>query len=157
MWWSTLWLVGCIFGGGDPPSGVSFEGSVSRITEGETVDLTLMVDDPQGTDDVVGVTIEDTDIGAVVAEVTGPPSEDGTYVVTVSWDDFVALEPLDFEEDDLRPLDAVFEDKKGNLSGPISFKPPSRVPGVQRHGGGRQVLQPLPHRPVGEQQLRRGV
>ena len=122
MRWCTLavWLVGCLGGPGDPPNAQSFEASPDTITEGEESVLTLTVTDPQGVQDVVGVTIVDDETDMTLVQVDASPDENGTYSTTVSWDDFAALGALEFTGSQTRSLTATFTDQAGNTSGPVT-------------------------------------
>lgn len=112
----VLSMVAC--GGGEPPVIVTFERSQEFLGDGGDLNLTLEVSDPDGIEDVAGFTIVDQSTSLPIVEVDAAP--DGVnYVANVTWDDFVALEPLDFEGTDPRTLVATVTDTKGNESAPM--------------------------------------
>lgn len=108
----VLGFLAC-FGRGDPPVVDSVEVSREFLGEGGDVDVTVQVTDPN--EDVVAITIVDgrTGMELASADVT---DESSPYVVNVTWDDFVALEALDFESTELRRMQVMATDDRDNTS-----------------------------------------
>lgn len=124
---AVMLLIGC--GGGDPPNAQSFDVDPGEISEGDSVELTILATDPQGVDDIAKVTIVDVTTGDTLTEISGPPADDGTFTATVSWDDFVALGDLDFLGEQDRDLEATLVDADGNASGVITATVTLTCPG----------------------------
>lgn len=110
----VAWMAAC-GGSGEPPTIVSLEVSREFLGEGAEAEITLTVDDPDGINNIESATITEGNTGLVLVEL-GEPPDDGVYTATVTWDDFVALAPLDFEGTERRPLVAVVTDRRGNVS-----------------------------------------
>ena len=118
---SMVGLTAC-GGGGSDPIGVSFTADPMEIGEGDQSTLMLDVTDPDGVDDVERVIVNDLNSGQALLDLEQSPDPAGLYNLIVTWDDFTALETIEFETQDVRPLEAIFVDSKGNESEPLEFE-----------------------------------
>ncbi len=96
------------------PVFLSLQTNVSKITAGESVIFTAVLTDPDGVDDIVGGTLSDASgqigYGPFVAA-----GQEGTYSITVSWDEMQQAEAIQFEGVDLgRVFRAEFYDQGAN-------------------------------------------
>ncbi len=93
------------------PVFLSLQTNVSKITAGESVIFTAVLTDPDGVDDIVGGTLSDE--GGMIGY--GPfvaAGQEGTYSITLSWDDMQQAEAIEFEGMDLgRVFRAEFYDQ----------------------------------------------
>ncbi|MBX7079533.1 MAG: hypothetical protein K1X88_10130 [Nannocystaceae bacterium] len=97
----------------DAPVLRSLATDVDAITEGEQVHVTALVDDPQGTEDLIGGTLESDDgttFGPFVA--TAP----GSFTFALGWDALDAVAPIELPQgrDATRTVRARFVDAAGH-------------------------------------------
>lgn len=123
MRWTAvgLWMAGCA-AQSDPPNAQSFDVGRDNLTEGQSTEITLVVSDPQGVEDIAGVTIVDADTAQTVLQLNGPPTAAGEYTASLTWDDFAALGPFDFLGEQDRSLEATVTDLAGDTSGVITAR-----------------------------------
>jgi hypothetical protein len=95
------------------PRVLSISSNRTSIGEGESVVVSAVVTDPQGIDDVIGGTLLDPTNDATYGTFATSAAE-GAYEIVVTWDDFNAVRPLTFDEQDQRTLRARFFDASGN-------------------------------------------
>lgn len=97
---------------------VDFGSNVTQLTEGESAVFTATVIDPDGPDDIQGGSLKSED-GAI----TYGGFEDignGTFELTISWDDLHLASAIEFTDDDSRALRADFFDNSGNMDSQTS-------------------------------------
>ena len=105
----------------DGPKLLSFDASVSRLTEGGQVTFTALVTDPQGIGDLIGGKLDgagDTTYGAFATS-----ADEGAYQLTLTWPQLHQIAAIDFAfgQEDVRMFTAVFFDQAGHsASGSLS-------------------------------------
>jgi hypothetical protein len=97
----------CVNTGG--PSVLDFQSSTARLVEGASVTLTAVVTDPDG--DLLGGLLRDA---AGVSLAAFRVTSGGVYELVLTWGDFDAHEPLDFEDATERTFTAEFFDSQDN-------------------------------------------
>lgn len=96
------------------PVFLSLQTNVSKITAGESVIFTAVLTDPDGVDDIVGGTLSD-ETGQIGYGPFVAAGQEGTYSISVSWDDVNQAKAIDFEGMDLmRVFRAEFYDQAAN-------------------------------------------
>ena len=94
-----------------PPEVWDLGTSVLRLTEGESVTFTAFVQDPDGPDDIEGVSLESPDglDHGVLA-----PDGSGRFTLTLTWAELHAIDPIDFEGELVRTFVARAVDRDGH-------------------------------------------
>lgn len=77
------------------PQIISFSTNVTEITQGESVIFTAIVTDPDGIDDVIGGTLENSE-GSVFGSFT-TTAQEGAYSLTLSWAAVDQVSAIEFE------------------------------------------------------------
>jgi hypothetical protein len=98
-----------------PPVILTFGTNVPSVTEGEQVQLTAVITDPDGIDDVIGGNLVDDATGATFgAFVT--TAQEGAYQFSLSWDQLNQVATIDFASGATieRKVTAQFFDQAGH-------------------------------------------
>lgn len=103
---------------GDPegPEILTFATNVTRITQNESVIITALVSDPDGTADLVGGTLAAPGGSVYGSFVASSP---GSYSLTLSWSAIQQVEAIEFEDvtEISRTFNASFLDSAGHSTG----------------------------------------
>lgn len=97
----------------DAPRFLSFGTNVSAISEGESIMFTAVLTDPDGIDDLIGGSLTSDD-GMVQYGAFATSGQEGSYTLSVSWDQFQQVEDIVFLTMGNRVLRAEFFDVDGN-------------------------------------------
>ncbi len=100
-------------GANSPPVVVSATVTPSTLQGSGTVLLVVVATDPDGIDDLIGGTVE-TPAGGSYG-VLATQAQEGAYSMSIDWDDFHAMEPIDIDEGGIesRELIVVLFDQAG--------------------------------------------
>ena len=114
---ATLFTSACVEDPGSGPSGpnpwaprvLEFGSDVTQLTSGGSVTFRAFIADSN--DDLLGGVLKDAG-GATYGTFVGP-GDDGTYELTITWDEIQAAASIDFETSQARTFAAEFFDKLG--------------------------------------------
>ena len=90
---------------------LSLNTDVKKLTQDEAVKIVAIVTDPDGIDDVIGgelVTGQGLSFGAFTS-----PAQEGSYQLSISWDDINKIDPIEFVSAKLLIVTAKFFDVSG--------------------------------------------
>lgn len=96
------------------PVFLSFGSNVTALTEGETVNFTAVLTDPDGIDDLIGGALESPDGALYGAFATS--GQEGAYTLAVTWDQMNQLKDITFDDSEERSFVARFFDEAGHQS-----------------------------------------
>lgn len=95
-----------------PPEILEVMVSSDNLSEGEALTVTALVTDPDGLDDIVGVSLRAADNSATYIFLD--QISQGTFRVAVTWDDIHAVTPIEFETDQILETAVQAVDSMGN-------------------------------------------
>ncbi len=102
-------------GSAGAPSFLSLGTSVDTLTEGTSVTISAVLNDPDGIDDLIGGSLQSPD-GKISYGAFASSAQEGAYSLTISWDDFQAAQSLDFDGETTRTVVAEFFDSDGHAA-----------------------------------------
>jgi hypothetical protein len=100
----------------DAPTFLSLGTNVTAVLEGESITFSAVLTDPQGIDDLIGGTLKDP--GGATYGAFATSGQEGSYGITLSWDQINQVAPITFDagSSQQREFVAEFFDAAGNVA-----------------------------------------